>query len=94
MSFSTCSAGALPGPDFCFIFAPGGYDEPEILPPQNPPVCLTGPDGEHALIERSHEFALVPWRPVLERARGQLVTGHVGRESISWSIGIKRGIGR
>jgi hypothetical protein len=33
MSFSTCSAGALPGPDFCFIFAPGGYDEPEILPP-------------------------------------------------------------
>ncbi|MCW2130619.1 hypothetical protein M2226_009418 [Bradyrhizobium elkanii] len=37
----------MPGPDFCFIFAPGGYDEPEILPPQNPPVCLTGPDGEH-----------------------------------------------
>jgi hypothetical protein len=31
MSFSTCSAGALPGPDFCFIFAPYGYDEPEIL---------------------------------------------------------------
>src|SRR5262249_2384312 len=25
----------------------GGYDEPEILPPQNPSVCLTGPDGEH-----------------------------------------------
>lgn len=32
MSFSTCSAGALPGPDFCFIFAPYGYDEPETLP--------------------------------------------------------------
>ncbi|MCW2130753.1 hypothetical protein M2226_009552 [Bradyrhizobium elkanii] len=47
MSFSTWSAGALPGPDFCFIFAPGGYDEPEILPPQNPTICLTGPDGEH-----------------------------------------------
>ena len=28
----TCSAGALSGPDFCFIFAPCGYDEPEILP--------------------------------------------------------------
>ena len=26
------SAGALSGPDFCFIFAPDGYDEPEILP--------------------------------------------------------------
>jgi hypothetical protein len=32
MSFSTCSAGALPGPVFWFIFAPHGYDEPEILP--------------------------------------------------------------
>jgi hypothetical protein len=27
-----CSAGALSGPDFCFIFAPDGCDEPEILP--------------------------------------------------------------
>jgi hypothetical protein len=25
------SAGALAGTDFCFIFAPYGYDEPEIL---------------------------------------------------------------
>lgn len=49
--------------------------------------------GRFALIERSHDFVLVPWRPVLERARGQLVTGQVGGEGISWSIGIKRGIG-
>ncbi|QOZ48727.1 conjugal transfer protein TraI [Bradyrhizobium sp. CCBAU 53340] len=55
---------------------------------------LTLNSGRFALIERSQEFALVPWRPVLERARGQLVTGHVGGEGISWSIGIKRGIGR
>ncbi|WP_253641048.1 MULTISPECIES: DUF3363 domain-containing protein [unclassified Bradyrhizobium] len=55
---------------------------------------LTLHSGRFALIERSHEFALVPWRPVLERARGQLVTGQVGGEGISWSIGIKRGIGR
>ncbi|UQD76174.1 relaxase/mobilization nuclease and DUF3363 domain-containing protein [Bradyrhizobium japonicum] len=54
---------------------------------------LTLNSGRFALIERSHEFALVPWRPVLERARGQLVTGQVGGEGISWSIGIKRGIG-
>ena len=26
------SAGCFTGPDFCFIFAPDGYDEPEILP--------------------------------------------------------------
>jgi hypothetical protein len=55
---------------------------------------LTLNSGRFALIERSHEFALVPWRPVLERARGQLVTGRVGGEGISWSIGIKRGIDR
>ncbi|MHC2313083.1 type IV secretory pathway VirD2 relaxase [Bradyrhizobium diazoefficiens] len=55
---------------------------------------LTLNSGRFALIERSREFALVPWRPVLERARGQLVTGSVGGEGISWSIGLKRGIGR
>jgi len=55
---------------------------------------LTLNSGRYALIERSHDFTLVPWRPVLERARGQLVTGSVGGEGISWSIGIKRGIGR
>jgi hypothetical protein len=50
--------------------------------------------GRFALIERAHDFALVPWRPVLERARGQVVSGTIGGEGISWSIGIKRGIGR
>jgi type IV secretory pathway VirD2 relaxase len=55
---------------------------------------LTLNSGRFALIERAHDFALVPWRPVLERARGQVVSGSVGGEGISWSIGIKRGIGR
>jgi hypothetical protein len=54
---------------------------------------LTLNSGRFALIERAHDFALVPWRPVLERARGQVVSGNVGGEGISWSIGIKRGIG-
>jgi CarD family transcriptional regulator len=49
----------LPGPDFCFIFAPCGYDEPEILPPQNPSVCLTGPDGEHFRRSNEWEFFVV-----------------------------------
>src|SRR6478752_3756070 len=43
--FSTCSAGALSGPDFCFIFAPCGYDEPEILPSGSPSIGPTGADG-------------------------------------------------
>ncbi|HEX4569798.1 MAG TPA: hypothetical protein VH184_05175, partial [Dongiaceae bacterium] len=46
MSFTTCSAGALAGTDFCLIFAPSkGYDEPEILPSSTHPVCLTIADA-------------------------------------------------
>lgn len=56
--------------------------------------ALTLNSGRYALIERSHDFALVPWRPVLERARGQIIKGSVGGEGISWSIGIKRGLSR
>ena len=55
---------------------------------------LTLNSGRFALIERTNDFSLVPWRPVLERAKGQSVTGVVGGEGISWSIGIKRGLGR
>jgi type IV secretory pathway VirD2 relaxase len=54
---------------------------------------LTLNSGRFALIERAHDFSLVPWRPVLERAKGQAVTGVVGGEGISWSIGQKRGLG-
>jgi hypothetical protein len=39
----------LPGPDFCLIFAPYGYDEPEILPSESPSVCLKGADGEQSV---------------------------------------------
>src|SRR6516165_5962404 len=49
MSFTTCSAGAFVGPDFCLIFAPSkGYDEPEILPSSTRPFCLTIPDGKQS----------------------------------------------
>jgi type IV secretory pathway VirD2 relaxase len=54
---------------------------------------LTLSSGRFALIERAHDFSLVPWRPVLERAKGQAVIGVVGGEGISWSIGQKRGLG-
>lgn len=54
---------------------------------------LTLNSGRFALIERAQEFSLVPWRPVLERAKGQSVTGILGGEGISWSIGQKRGLG-
>ena len=52
-------------------------------------------DKKFALIQMSHEFTLVPWRPVLERQIGREVSGTV-RESgtISWTIGRSRGLSR
>jgi len=48
--------------------------------------------GQFALIEKSREFTLVPWRPSLERLRGRHVEGIVlGRDRISWSLGRERG---
>ncbi|SDN39377.1 DUF3363 domain-containing protein [Afipia sp. GAS231] len=54
---------------------------------------LTLNSGRFALIERARDFSLVPWRTVHERAKGRVVTGVVGGEGISWSVGQKRGLG-
>src|SRR3712207_650216 len=45
MSLTTVSAGSFAGPDLCFIFAPYGSDEPEILRSREPSLCLMGPDA-------------------------------------------------
>ena len=49
------------------------------------PVDLVG--GRFALIEKSREFTLVPWRPVLERQIGKSVSGIMRSDGISWAIG-------
>ncbi|WFP65643.1 relaxase/mobilization nuclease RlxS [Mesorhizobium sp. WSM4904] len=46
--------------------------------------------GKFAVIEKSREFTLVPWRPVLDRQIGKDVSGIMGREGISWTIGRQR----
>jgi type IV secretory pathway VirD2 relaxase len=46
--------------------------------------------GRYALIEKSREFTLVPWRPVLDRHIGKQVSGVVGGDSINWTIGRQR----
>lgn len=43
--------------------------------------------GRFALIERSRDFTLVPWRPVLEKQVGKSVSGLMRGDGISWSIG-------
>lgn len=49
--------------------------------------------GKYALVERSKEFTLVPWRPVIEKALGRQVSGLVRGNGISWDLGSKRGLG-
>lgn len=47
--------------------------------------------GRFALIEKSREFTLVPWRPVLERNLGKPVEGIVRGDTVSWTLGRRRG---
>jgi hypothetical protein len=47
--------------------------------------------GSFAIVENSREFALVPWRPVLERQLGREVSGVMRSSgSISWTFGRDR----
>ena len=48
--------------------------------------------GKYALIERSRDFTLVPWRPVIEHELGRSVSAIVRGNGISWEIGRSRGI--
>ncbi|HEX4693614.1 relaxase/mobilization nuclease RlxS [Sphingomonas sp.] len=47
--------------------------------------------GRFALIEKSREFTLVPWRPVLDRQLGKPVSGIVRGDGVNWSVGRGRG---
>jgi len=48
--------------------------------------------GKFAVVEKSHEFTLVPWRPVIDRKLGREVMGVVQGGSVSWWLGRQRGI--
>ncbi len=49
--------------------------------------------GKFAVIEQSHEFTLVPWRPVIDRKLGREVTGIVQGGSVSWRLGREKQLG-
>ena len=57
------------------------------------------PDGpvhqrQVAIVEKSHEFTLVPWRPVIDQQLGREATGIVQGGSVSWQMGRERGLPR
>lgn len=43
--------------------------------------------GRFAVVEKSREFTLVPWRPVLDRQIGRPVAGVMRSDGVSWSFG-------
>ncbi|MBB3941354.1 hypothetical protein GGR39_003030 [Novosphingobium fluoreni] len=43
--------------------------------------------GCYALVERSRDFTLVPWRDVLERNMGKAASGIMRADGISWQFG-------
>jgi type IV secretory pathway VirD2 relaxase len=47
--------------------------------------------GKFAVIEKSRDFTLVPWRPTLERAIGKPVQAIVRGDNASWTIARQRG---
>ena len=49
--------------------------------------------GKFTVVEQSHEFTLVPWRPVIDRQLGKEISGIVQGGSVSWQLGRQRGIG-
>lgn len=50
--------------------------------------------GKFAVLEGSFEFSLLPWRPALERYRGQDITATMEPGGgVAWELGRKRGLG-
>ena len=49
--------------------------------------------GKFAVVEKAHEFSLVPWRPVIDRQLGREIAGVVQGGSISWQLGRQKGLG-
>ncbi|AMN47100.1 type VI secretion protein [Steroidobacter denitrificans] len=48
--------------------------------------------GRYAMLDDGMGFALVPWKPVIEQRLGQQLAATLHRGSISWELGIRRGM--
>lgn len=54
--------------------------------------AIPTPTGKLAVIRREDTFTLAPWRASLEPLRGRQVTGIVGPNRVTWSLGRGRGL--
>lgn len=55
--------------------------------------AVTLASTKFAVLEKSKEFTLVPWRAALERHRGKLISGEMRGATLSFEVTKKRGIG-
>ena len=67
-------------------------DKPYVLAPTKGSLSGTFrktvecPSGKYAVIEKSREFTLVPWRETMDRNLGRAIRGTIGRQTISWTL--------
>ena len=53
--------------------------------------AIERPSGKYAVIEKSKEFTLVPWRSAMDRNLGKSISGAVRGQTISWTLTKARG---
>ena len=53
--------------------------------------AIQRPSGKYAVIEKSKEFTLVPWRDTMDRNLGKLISGVMKGQTISWTLTKARG---
>jgi hypothetical protein len=81
MSLIASSAGCFSGPDFCLIFVPCGYGDPEILPIRKPRRYLKGAEADRCsdgAIDITNGNRNARWISDEERLTGfqNLILGH------------------
>jgi len=47
--------------------------------------------GKYGVLEKSHEFTLVPWRDTMDRNLGRAISGTIKGQTISWTLTKGRG---
>ena len=53
--------------------------------------AIVRPSGKYAVIEKSKDFTLVPWRDTMDRNLGKSISGTLKNQTISWTLTKARG---
>ena len=53
--------------------------------------AIVRPSGKYAVIEKSKDFTLVPWRETMDRNLGKSISGTLKNQTISWTLTKARG---